>query len=191
MSQLQEITSVMKEWGVRRRELFEQYCKEKDKDASIIFNEEEWSKFAEWEKNNDVIVREVRIYKCDKIDYGFNADDELELDRQIVNWEGESNEKFDEFVNDEVEKRFGITYEDDEYDEKYEKVQDEIAHRYLDERAEGLVKFINDFGDDYTATLREYTASDCDSLGMTVEDLREYAENERVFIGGLDKQRRP
>lgn len=141
MSQLQEITAIMKEWGARRRELFEQYCKEKDKDASIMFNEEEWNKFAEWEKNNDVIAREVRIYKCNKIDYGFSADDELELDRQIVNWEGEPNEKFDEFINDEVEKRFGITYEDDEYYEKYEEVQDEIAHRYLDKRAEGLVEF--------------------------------------------------
>lgn len=187
---MQDIEEAMREWGTRRKELFEQYCKEKDKDASIIFNEEEWNKFAEWEKNNDVIAREVRIYKCNKIDYGFNADDELELDRQIVNWEGEPNEKFDEFVNDEVEKRFGITYEDDEYYEKYEEVQDEVAHKYLDKRAEGLVEFINDFGGDYTATLREYTASDCESLGMTVEELREYAENERVFYGGLNKQRR-
>ena len=47
------------------------------------------------------------------------------------------------------------------------------------------MEFINDFGGDYTATLREYTASDCDNLGMTVEELREYAENERVFYGGL------
>ena len=102
-----------------------------------------------------------------------------------MNWESEPNEKFDEFVNDEVEKRFGLTYEDDGYCEKYDEVQDEIAHRYLDKRAEGLVEFINDFGGDYTATLREYTASDCDNLGMTVEELREYAENERVFYGGL------
>lgn len=185
---MQDIEEAMRGWGARRRELFEQYCEEKGKDASIIFNEEEWNKFAEWEKNNDVIAREVRIYKCNKIDYGFNADDELELDRQIVNWESEPNEKFDEFVNDEVKKRFGITYEDDEYYEKYEEVQDEIAHKYLDKRAEGLVEFINDFGGDYTATLREYTASDCESLGMTVEELREYAENERVFYGGLSKK---
>lgn len=53
MSQLQESTAIMSEWGEYNVETFELYCKEKNEDTSVIYSPTKWQDFMQWASENN------------------------------------------------------------------------------------------------------------------------------------------
>ena len=53
MSQLQESTEIMSEWGEYNVETFELYCKEKNEDTSVIYSQTKWQDFTQWASDNN------------------------------------------------------------------------------------------------------------------------------------------
>lgn len=53
MSQIQESTAIMKEWGEYNTETFELYCEEKNEDTSVIYSQTKWQDFMRWASENN------------------------------------------------------------------------------------------------------------------------------------------
>lgn len=53
MSQLQESTEIMREWGEYNVQTFELYCKEKHEDTSVIYSPTKWQDFMKWASDNN------------------------------------------------------------------------------------------------------------------------------------------
>ena len=53
MSQLQESTEIMSEWGEYNVKTFELYCKEKNEDTSVIYSPTKWQDFMQWARENN------------------------------------------------------------------------------------------------------------------------------------------
>jgi len=53
MSQIQESTAIMKEWGEYNAKTFELYCEEKNEDTSVIYSKTKWQDFMRWASENN------------------------------------------------------------------------------------------------------------------------------------------
>lgn len=53
MSQIQESTAIMKEWGEYNTKTFELYCEEKNEDTSVIYSKTKWQDFMQWASENN------------------------------------------------------------------------------------------------------------------------------------------
>ena len=130
-----------------------------------------------------VFAREFIVKKCNKVEYSFNADDDSEVGRQFREWTSEQNDKFDTFIADEVQEHYGLSWQDDGFDEAY----DETVQKWYDYYsmgAKGLADFINSFGGDYTATIKEWTEWDCKYWDVDPEELKKDFEEVGMWRGG-------